>query len=61
MKTIVKTSIKANENLQVKENVSEIFESLSDKKSFILLTQVSHDNRESKVIIKKSSIKMVKG
>jgi len=61
MKTTVKTSIKNSENMYVKESVNEIFEELSNKKSFILLTSLSHDNKESQVIIKKSSIKMVKG
>jgi len=60
MKTIVKTTIKGNENLTVKESVEFIFEELIKKTSFILLTSVTHNGVESKNIIKKSSIKMVK-
>jgi len=60
MKTTVKTTIKGNENLLVKETVDYIFTKLIEKTSFILLTSVSHNNMESKVIIKKSSIKMIK-
>ena len=60
MKTIIKTTIKGNENLTVKESVSAIFEMLQSKNGFMLLTYVSHDSKESKVIIKKSSIKMIK-
>jgi len=60
MKTIIKTTIKGNENLTVKESVSAIFEMLQSKNGFMLLTSVSHDNKESEIIIKKSSIKMIK-
>jgi len=60
MKTIIKTTIKGNENLTVKESVTGIFEMLQSKNGFMLLTSVSHDNKESKIIIKKSSIKMIK-
>jgi len=60
MKTIIKTTIKGNENLTVKESVSAIFEMLQSKNGFMLLTSVSHDSKESKIIIKKSSIKMIK-
>lgn len=42
MKTSVKTTIKGNENLYVKESVETIYDSLSDKHSFIKLTLVSH-------------------
>jgi len=58
MKTAVKTTIKGNENLTVKESVQFIFEELSTKHSFILLTIISHDNKETRVWIKKTSIKM---
>jgi len=60
MKTIIKTTIKGNDNLTVKESVSAIFEMLQSKNGFMLLTSVSHDNKESEIIIKKSSIKMIK-
>lgn len=60
MKTIIKTTIKGSENLFVKESVTSIFEELTKKNSFILLTSISHDNKESQIIIKKSSIKMIK-
>lgn len=60
MKTIIKTTIKGSENLFVKESVTSIFEELTKKNSFILLTAISHDNKESQIIIKKSSIKMIK-
>jgi len=38
MKTNVKTTIKGNENLVVKESVEQIFEMLASKHSFIMLT-----------------------
>ena len=60
MKTTVKTTIKGNENLFVKEDVSTIFDELNKKSNFIMLTSVSHNAIESKVIIRKSSIKMIK-
>lgn len=58
MKTIVKTSIKGNENTTVKESVEHVFEELCKKPSFILLTKVYNDV-ETKIIIRKSVIKMV--
>jgi len=60
MKTNVKTTIKGNENLVVKESVDEIFEMLSSKHAFILLTQVSHNEKIFKLGIKKTAIKMFK-
>jgi hypothetical protein len=60
MKTTIKTTIKGNESIFVKESVSSIFEMLQSKNGFMLLTSVSHAGVESKIIIKKSSIKMVK-
>jgi len=60
MKTTVKTTIKGSENLYVKESVSFIYDAISDKHSFILLTLVSHDKKETKVGIKKTSIKLFK-
>lgn len=60
MKTSVKTTIKASENLTVKESVKHIYDSLSDKHAFILLTLLSHDNKETQIGIKKTSIKMFK-
>lgn len=60
MKTIVKTTIKGNENLYVKESVDQIYDSLSDKHSFIKLTVVGHDGKEKMIGIKKTSIKMFK-
>jgi len=60
MKTSVKTTIKGNENLYVKESVENIYDALSDKHAFIKLTLVAHDKKETKVGIKKTSIKMFK-
>lgn len=58
MKTIIKTTIKDQQNLEVKESVDEIFNKLIDKGSFILLTRIRL-SKESKCIIKKSAIKMI--
>ncbi len=58
MKTVVKTSIKGKENIYVKESVDVIYNRLSDKHSFILLTSISHDGKEKKLGIKKTAIKM---
>ncbi|MES2240462.1 MAG: hypothetical protein V4497_09425 [Bacteroidota bacterium] len=60
MKTIIRTTIKGSENIYVKESVITIFESLQNKTAFMLLTNVAHNGTESQIIIKKSSIKMVK-
>ena len=60
MKTAVKTTIKGNENLFVKESVEIIYDALSDKHAFIKLTLVGHDGRQTKIGIKKTSIKMFK-
>jgi len=60
MKTIVKTSVKGNENLTVKESVDEIFEMLSTKHSFIIINQIGHDGKSIKLGIKKTAIRMFK-
>lgn len=60
MKTNVKTTIKGNENLVVKESVEVIFEMLASKHSFIMLTQVSHNEKIYRLGIKKTAIKMFK-
>jgi len=60
MKTIVKTSIKGNENLTVKESVEQVFEKLIDKNSFIMLTQIDYSGKKYKLGIKKTTIKMFK-
>ncbi len=60
MKTLVKTSIKGNENLTVKESADKIFEMLSSKHSFIMLNSIGYDKKESKIGIKKTTIKMFK-
>lgn len=60
MKTTIKTTIKGSENVYVKETVIAIFEMLQNKTAFMLLTNVAHNGTTSQIIIKKSSIKMVK-
>lgn len=60
MKTNVKTTIKGNENLTVKNSVESIFEDLASKHSFIKLNLVSHDGKGTKIGIKKTCIKMFK-
>lgn len=60
MKTIVKTSIKGNENLNVKESVDEIFEMLSSKHSFMILNSIGYSDKIIKIGIKKTTIKMFK-
>lgn len=58
MKTTVKTTIKGKENIFVKESVKDIYERLSDKHSFIMLTSVGHNGVEKELGIKKTTIKM---
>ena len=58
MKTTVKTTIKGKENIFVKESVKDIYERLSDKHSFIMLTSVAHNGDEKELGIKKTTIKM---
>lgn len=60
MKTIIKTSIKGNENIFVKQSVKDVYEVLTDKKSFAFLTKIGNMGSESDLILRKSSIKMVK-
>ena len=60
MKTAVKTTIKGFENLQVKESVQHIYDTLQDKHSFMLLTLLSHDLKETSIGVKKTSIKLFK-
>jgi len=60
MKRAVKTTIKGSENLYVKESVETIYQALTDKHSFLLLTAVDHKGAESRIGIKKSSIKLFK-
>lgn len=61
MKTTVKTTIKGSETVTVKESVQQIYDALSDKHAFIMLTLVAYDGKQTKVGIKKTSIKMFKG
>ncbi len=60
MKTNVKTTIKGSENLIVRESVKHIYDELAQKHSFILLTLISHDKKETQVGVKKTCIKMFK-
>jgi hypothetical protein len=59
-KTIVKTTIKGNESLTVKESVKHIFDECMKKGNFILLTSLGYDGKESQMGIRKSAIKMFK-
>ena len=60
MKTIIKTTVKGNENITVKQSVKDVYEILVDKKSFALLTRLNGISGETDLILRKSSIKMVK-
>lgn len=60
MKTAVKTTIKSFENLTVRESVQHIYDELQTKHSFMLLTLLSHDGKETPIGIKKTSIKLFK-
>lgn len=57
-KTNVKTSIKGNENIIVKESVQQVYNELLKKPSFIFLTK-RYNEKESMLIIRKSAMKMV--
>jgi hypothetical protein len=60
MRTIIKTNIKDNTNVEVKESVKDVFNELIKKGQFVMLTRLSIKKEESDVIISKSAIKMVK-
>lgn len=59
MQNIIKTSIKGNENVSVKETQDQIWELLIDKNAFIRVTRVVND-KEKRYILKKTNIKLVK-
>ena len=60
MKTIIKTSIKDSVNIEVKESVEQVFDKLMSKGNFVLLKRINYKNNETSLIIRKSSVKMVK-
>tara|TARA_R110000796_G_scaffold240911_1_gene362165 strand:- start:258 stop:452 length:195 start_codon:yes stop_codon:yes gene_type:complete len=60
MKTIIKTNIKDNTNFTVKESITEIYFDLSNKGSFIEVTRVAHNKKQSRMLLAKSTIKLVK-
>jgi len=59
-KTIIKTSIKDNVSIEVSESVQEVFDGLMTKGNFILLNRTNYKKETSKLVLRKSSVKMVK-
>nr|WP_299488651.1 hypothetical protein [uncultured Allomuricauda sp.] len=59
MKTVIKTTLKGNESISIKEKVEEVYNSLMDKGGFCLFTRLGSGSKESKMIVKKSVVKMV--
>jgi len=59
MKTIIKTSVKGNENVEVAETVEWVHELLEEKGNFVLLNRVRTGKLKSPVSIRKSAIKMI--
>jgi hypothetical protein len=59
MKTVIKTTLKGNESITIKEKVEEVYSSLIDKGGFCLFTRISNGGKELKMIVKKSVVKMV--
>ena len=60
MKTYIKTNIKDNLSIEVKESVEDVFDGLMAKGNFILLTRKNYKNESSKLVLRKSSVKMVR-
>lgn len=58
MKTIIKTTMKGSENLEVSQSVDQVYDSLIDKQGFCLFDRVTSAGK-TKMIIKKSVIKIV--
>ena len=59
-KTFIKTTIKDNVSIEVSESVEDVFDGLMAKGNFILLTRKNYKNQTSKLVLRKSSVKMVK-
>lgn len=58
MKTVIKTTMKGSEIITVSESVEKVYSMLMDKGGFCLLTNIDNNGR-SKMIIKKSIVKLV--
>ena len=56
---MIKTTLKGNESMTVKESIEEIFSSLMDKGGFSRFTRISNTGNEYPMIVKKSVVKMV--
>lgn len=59
MKTIIKTTLKGSEAIQVNEKVEDVYELLMDKGGFCLLNRVNSKGEKTKMVIKKSVVKLV--
>lgn len=59
MKTIIKTSILGNNNIEVNSTVLEVHDQLEQKGNFLFITGI-RNNKQYYYSIRKSSIKMVK-
>lgn len=61
MRTIIKTNIKGNENLYIKEDIEKVFNLLIDKQAFILVSQQNYNEKTiGLLILRKSCIKMIR-
>ena len=60
MKTILKTSIKDNTNIEVAQTVEEVHRLLEKKGSYIFLARIKHDRTQSPLSLRKTTIKMIK-
>ena len=58
MKTVIKTTMKGSEIITVSESVEKVYSMLMDQGGFCLLTNIDNNGR-SKMIIKKSMVKLV--
>lgn len=59
-KTIVSTSIKSVGSVEVKESFEEVETALGEKGSFIKLQRLSTVSGESRILIRKTVVKIVK-
>ena len=60
MRTTIRTNIKDNENVRVKESVKTIRDRLRERGPYIMVERLEHSGISYECLLSKSTIKMVK-
>lgn len=60
MATTLKINFKDLRSITVKESIPEMMNLLLSKEQYIMVTKVSHDNTETSIIIKRTSVNLAK-